>query len=41
MVSYAKNRFRNGQINASNRSLSENIDTEYLNVNASVLADSN
>ena len=37
MVSYAKSRFRNGQINASNPSrFLRDIDAEYLNVNASV-----
>lgn len=38
MVSYAKSRFRNGQINASNPSrFLKDIDASYLNVNASVL----
>jgi DNA helicase-2/ATP-dependent DNA helicase PcrA len=38
MISYAKSRFRNGMVNASNPSrFLRDIDTEYLNVNASVL----
>lgn len=37
MISYAKSRFRNGQVNASNPSrFLRDIDTEYLNVNSSV-----
>lgn len=37
MISYAKSRFRNGMVNASNPSrFLRDIDTEYLNVNASV-----
>lgn len=38
MISYAKSRFRNGQINACNPSrFLRDIDTAYLNVNAGVL----
>jgi len=38
MISYARSRFRNGQINACNPSrFLRDIDTEYLNVNAGVL----
>lgn len=38
MISYAKSRFRNGQINASNPSrFLRDIDTSYLNVNGGVL----
>lgn len=38
MITYAKSRFRNGQINASNPSrFLRDIDTSYLNVNAGVL----
>ncbi|GAB6008583.1 ATP-dependent helicase [Dysgonomonas reticulitermitis] len=37
MISYAKSRFRNGMVNASNPSrFLRDIDVEYLNVNASV-----
>ncbi|GHV14650.1 hypothetical protein FACS1894169_04000 [Bacteroidia bacterium] len=37
MISYAKSRFRNGMVNASNPSrFLRDIDAEYLNVNASV-----
>ena len=38
MITYAKSRFRNGQINACNPSrFLRDIDTDYLNVNAGVL----
>ncbi|MFV0332393.1 MAG: ATP-dependent helicase [Dysgonomonas sp.] len=38
MITYAKSRFRNGQINACNPSrFLRDIDTEFLNVNAGVL----
>jgi len=38
MISYARSRFRNGQINACNPSrFLRDIDTDYLNVNAGVL----
>lgn len=37
MITYAKSRFRNGQVNASNPSrFLRDIDTEFLNVNSSV-----
>ncbi|WP_029904377.1 ATP-dependent helicase [Prevotella sp. 10(H)] len=42
MITYAKSRFRNGQINASNPSrFLRDIDTCYLNVNGGVLGSSN
>jgi len=42
MISYARSRFRNGQINACNPSrFLRDIDTNYLNVNAGVLGGGN